>query len=50
MSLADLLTHKVSNTNFETLGMIEKLWCHKVTNWEKHQNIEGPEKIRARTG
>ncbi|HGN7108823.1 phage replisome organizer N-terminal domain-containing protein [Staphylococcus aureus] len=33
---------------FETLGMIEKVnGVIKVTNWEKHQNIEGLEKIRA---
>ncbi|HDH4248392.1 TPA: phage replisome organizer N-terminal domain-containing protein [Staphylococcus aureus] len=32
---------------FETLGMIEKVnGVIKVTNWEKHQNIEGLEKIR----
>ncbi|HDH5666978.1 TPA: phage replisome organizer N-terminal domain-containing protein [Staphylococcus aureus] len=33
---------------FETLGMIEKVnGVIKVTNWEKHQNVEGLEKIRA---
>ncbi len=33
---------------FETLSMIEKVnGVIKVTNWEKHQNIEGLEKIRA---
>lgn len=32
---------------FETLGMIEDVQgIYKVTNWEKHQNIEGLEKIR----
>lgn len=32
---------------FEKLGMIEEVnGVFKVTNWEKHQNIEGLEKIR----
>ncbi|UDI78562.1 phage replisome organizer N-terminal domain-containing protein [Staphylococcus taiwanensis] len=32
---------------FKTLGMIEDVQgIYKVTNWEKHQNIEGLEKIR----
>lgn len=32
---------------FKTLGMIEDVnGVFKVTNWEKHQNIEGLEKIR----
>lgn len=34
---------------FEQLGMIERGDYIQVSNWEKHQNIEGMEKIRLQT-
>lgn len=34
---------------FQTLGMVEDVGALRITNWEKHQNIEGLEKIRKQT-
>jgi len=34
---------------FEKLGMIERGDYIQISNWEKHQNIEGMEKIRLQT-
>ena len=31
---------------FQKLGMVEDVGALRITNWEKHQNIEGLEKIR----
>ncbi|MFZ7646575.1 phage replisome organizer N-terminal domain-containing protein [Staphylococcus saprophyticus] len=34
---------------FQKLGMVEDVGALRITNWEKHQNIEGLEKIRKQT-
>lgn len=41
-----LLTVRLALQTFEELGMIERGEYIQITNWEKHQNIEGMEKIR----
>ena len=42
---------KVSNTNFETLGMIEKVnGVIKVTNWENTKTLKDSRKSGLRTG
>ena len=34
---------------FQKLGMVEDVGALRITNWEKHQNVEGLEKIRQQT-
>ncbi|OOO72404.1 phage replisome organizer N-terminal domain-containing protein [Staphylococcus saprophyticus] len=34
---------------FQKLGMVEDVGALRITNWKKHQNVEGLEKIRQQT-